>query len=297
MNTSPIVLFVYNRPLHTKKTIEALQKNELANDSDLYIYSDNAKNNDSVLAVEEVRKYINSIKGFKSITIIERDRNFGLANSIIDGVTTIINQYGKVIVLEDDIITSHYFLRYMNDALEHYEDKKYVWHIGGWNYPIDQNMLGDVFLWRSMNCWGWGSWADRWKFFEKDTVKLIDNFTMDDINRFNLDGYENFWSQVLANNEGKINTWAIFWYATIFCRNGLCVNPTQAFVQNIGFDGTGVHCGVSDQYTNTISIKEKIVFDDSLIENSIAVTRIKEFYKNRKKSLLVRIKNKLFKLI
>ena len=186
MNLAPIVLFVYNRPWHTKQTIEALQKNELAKDSELFIYSDAPKNKEAEKQVKEVRDYIKTISGFKKVTIIEREKNYGLAKNIIEGVTEIVNKYGKVIVLEDDLITSPYFLRFMNEALNFYENEEKVWHISGWNYPIDTNGLGDAFLWRLMNCWGWATWANRWKYYEKDVDKLIASFTKRDIKRFNL---------------------------------------------------------------------------------------------------------------
>ena len=239
-NLAPIVLFTYNRLYHTKQTIEALSKNELANESELIIYSDGAKNIEVKQKVKEVREYLKTIQdldAFKSVTIIEREKNFGLANSIIDGVTKIVNKYGKIIVLEDDIVTSKYFLKFLNDALEYYKEKKELWHISGWNYPISSDGLDDVFLWRLMNCWGWATWSDRWQYFEKNPKKLIKTFSKKDIKRFNLDGYYNAWSQVKENYKGKINTWAIFWYAIIFEHNGLCLNPTQSFVQNIGHDG------------------------------------------------------------
>ena len=130
---APIVLFVYNRPEHTKLTVMALQKNELARESELFIYSDAPKNLDVKVKTDEVRKYIKSISGFKKIIIIEREKNWGLAASIIDGVTKIINEYGKIIVLEDDLVTSSYFLKFMNEALEFYKNEDKVWHISGWN--------------------------------------------------------------------------------------------------------------------------------------------------------------------
>ena len=143
---SPIVLFVYNRPWHTQQTVEALQKNELAKESELFIYSDAAKSKEAEKSVNEVRKYIQTIIGFKKVIIIKREKNWGLADSIIDGVTKIVNEYGKIIVLEDDLVTSPYFLKFMNEALVFYKDKEKVWHISGWNYPIETNKLDDVFL-------------------------------------------------------------------------------------------------------------------------------------------------------
>lgn len=288
---APIVLFVYNRPWHTKQTIEALQKNELAGESELYIYSDAPKNEEAEEQVKEVRSYIHGIDGFKKVTIIEREKNWGLAASIIDGVTKIAGEYGRIIVLEDDLVTSPYFLRFMNDALEYYEDEKKVWHISGWNYPIDAKETNRVFLWRVMNCWGWATWADRWKFFEKDTEKLIREFSKEAIKRFNLDGVENFWEQVLLNREGKIDTWAIYWYATIFKQHGLCLNPVRTFVDNIGFDGSGVHCD-EKSFVDNIQTEYSIQFTKEIEETKVYTDEIK---KHLQKGVLTRIKRLVLK--
>ena len=297
MNLSPIVLFVYNRPDHTRQTIEALQKNELAKESELFIYSDEAKNDDARKSVDEVRKYIEKVDGFKKVTIIKREKNWGLANSIIDGVTKIVNEYGKIIVLEDDLVTSPYFLKFMNEALEFYERDDKVWHVSGWNYPIDTNDLDDVFLWRLMNCWGWATWANRWEYYEKDVNKLIASFTKRDIEKFNLDEVENVWGQVLANKKNKINTWAVFWYATIFKHSGLCLNPSKTFVINIGHDGSGVHCGDNDAYKhNELCLNKSFKFINDTQENIIALERIKSFYKSQKKPFFARAINKLSRM-
>ena len=297
MNLAPIVLFCYNRPDHTRQTIEALQKNELAKESELFIFSDAAKNEDAVEKVNEVRRYIKAINGFKKVTVTERGKNWGLADSIIDGVTKIINEYGKIIVLEDDLVTSPYFLKFMNEALEFYKNEKKVWHISGWNYPIKTDGLEDVFFWRLMNCWGWATWSDRWSYYEKDINKTIKEFSQLDIKKFNLDGVENFWQQIILNKEGKINTWAIFWYATIFKQNGLCLNPTQTFVENIGHDASGVHCGESCSFSGDLSLNNHIELTGRFEENEISVKRIQDFYKSQKKSFLVRGINKLSRIL
>ena len=297
MNLAPIVLFCYNRPDHTRQTIEALQKNELAKESELFIFSDAAKNEDAVEKVNEVRRYIKAINGFKKVTVTERGKNWGLADSIIDGVTKIINEYGKIIVLEDDLVTSPYFLKFMNEALEFYKNEKKVWHISGWNYPIKTDGLEDVFFWRLMNCWGWATWSDRWSYYEKDINKTIKEFSQLDIKKFNLDGVENFWQQIILNKEGKINTWAIFWYATIFKQNGLCLNPTQTFVENIGHDASGVHCGESCSFSGDLSLNNHIELTGRFEENEISVKRIQDFYKSQKKSFLVRVINKLSRIL
>lgn len=172
---APIVLFVYNRPWHTRKTIGALIKNNLAKESELIIYSDAAKTSEVEKDVMEVRRFIHSIIGFKAVQIIERSKNWGLANSIIDGVCSVVNKYGKIIVLEDDLVTSPYFLNFMNEALNHYENNNEVISIHGYVYPIDN--LPETFFLKGADCWGWATWKEGWALFESDGMKLLDNLT------------------------------------------------------------------------------------------------------------------------
>jgi len=280
MILAPIVLFVYNRPWHTQQTIEALQNNYLAKESELFIYSDQAKSEDATKSVDEVRTYISQVKGFKKVTIIKREKNFGLADSIIDGVTKVVNEFEKVIVLEDDLVTSPNFLKFMNEALELYKEKQDVWHISGWNYPTDINISEDAFFWRAMSCWGWATWSVKWKYFEKDSKKLLSSFMKEDIKKFNIDGYQDFWVQVEENYNAQKNTWAVFWYASIFKQNGLCLNPTISLVSNIGVDGSGSNCSDKDLYQVELNSKEEFKFPSSLYENKLAVVKIQDFNKS-----------------
>ncbi|RDD29680.1 sugar transferase [Prosthecochloris sp. ZM] len=285
---APVALFVYARPDHTRRTIEALLKNPLAEETDVIVFSDAAKGAEKEQAVDAVREYVAGIKGFKSLTVHHRPHNYGLAKSIMEGVTDVISEYGSVIVLEDDIVTAPGFLRFMNDALERYRHESKVWHISGWNYPIDPDGLDDAFFWRTMNCWGWATWADRWKHFEKNPERLIADWDQGMINRFNLDGAHNFWGQVTANASGKLNTWAIFWYATIFERHGLCLNPTVSYVQNIGIDGSGENCGRGDVFRSQHVAEEVTDFPEVVEESLLAVERIQQFYISIRPSLLKR---------
>jgi hypothetical protein len=293
---APIVLFVYNRPDHTRQTVEALQRNELAQESQLFVFSDGPKTQREATKVREVRSYIHSITGFSKINILERDTNWGLANSIIDGVTKIVNQYGKIIALEDDLVSSPYFLQFMNDALVIYENEPAVWHISGWNYPIDPEGLEEVFFWRAMNCTGWATWADRWQYYDKNVVNLIKAFSPSMIDYFDLDNSGVFWKQVIGNKEGELNTWAIFWYASIFLRNGLCLNPARSLIANIGFDGSGVHSGKFGnnriQPLRQTPIKD---FGQEIVESGLAVERIKTYYRSQKRPLYIRMINKLYR--
>jgi len=291
---APVTLFVYNRPWHTQQTLEALKNNDLANESDLIIFSDAPKNDNDWLKVQEVRDYIETVNGFKSVRIIEREKNLGLAKSIIYGVTEVVNHYGKIIVVEDDIVTSPAFLQFMNRALDYYEDQNRVWHISGWNYPIDSSGLPEIFFWRVMNCWGWATWADRWKFFQKNPNKLIKQWKNKQKQHFDLDNSGVFWPQVTANAKGKMNTWAIFWYATIYQNQGLCINPTMSYISNIGQDGSGVHYGdVGENMLVILNKNPKVVLSDQITENQIAVERIKKYYHSQRRPIKVRIINKL----
>lgn len=169
---APIILFVYNRPLHTQQTIEALQKNNLADQSDLIIYSDASKNDQASSQVQAVRNYIKTVNGFKSVKIIERDKNWGLAANIIDGVSAVVNQYGKIIVMEDDIVTSPAYLSFMNQALDFYQNENKAWHISGWNYPIDASGLGDAFFLASNELLGLGNLGRQMGAFRKEPTRI-----------------------------------------------------------------------------------------------------------------------------
>ena len=148
-----------------------------------------------------------------------------------------------------------------------------------------------------MNCWGWATWIDRWKHFEKDPSRLVHEWTKDDIYRFNLENAHDFWGQVTANHVGKLNTWAIFWYATIFKYNGLCLNPSLSFVHNIGLDGSGENCGKSDNGDiSLININENIVFPTDVLESDQAVQRIQQYYLKQKKTVVARAINRLARL-
>ncbi|MCW9065076.1 MAG: glycosyltransferase, partial [Ignavibacteriaceae bacterium] len=164
-NLAPIILFVYNRPEHTKRTVESLLKNTLVSRSNLFIFSDAAKNDKDFKNVEEVRNYIRTIKSFNKIEIIERERNFGLANSVISGVSEVIESYGKVIVLEDDMISSPYFLKFMNEVLNISENEQRIFSVTGYTFPIKIPELYKfpIYLSPRSSSWGWGTWKNRWE--------------------------------------------------------------------------------------------------------------------------------------
>ncbi len=274
---APIVLFTYNRLDHTKQTIEALQKNVYAQESCIYIYSDAPKNDNAIEFVNAVREYLHQVIGFKEIHIIERDRNWGLARNIIDGVTKIVNQYGKIIVLEDDIVTSKWFLKYMNDALTIYRDQERVMSVNGYALPMDTEGIAETYFLRFADCWGWATWDRAWKFFHRDVEKTISSFSEDDIREFNFENNTDYFQQVLDNHSGKLFTWAIFWYAAVFKANGLGVMVRDSLVNNVGFDNSGEHCGAD----NTLAV-------------NLSQTPIREFPLLLEEDYQGRLKTRLF---
>ena len=289
-NLAPIALFVYNRPQHTERTLKFLQQNELAADSRLFIFSDGAKSAQDDEKVAEVRSLIKKIDGFKSVKIFEKKENSGLANSVIAGVTQLINEYGQVIVFEDDLVSSPHTLTYFNEALKKYRNEEKVMHIGAYMYPLAKKNLPESFFFRAATSWGWATWERAWKNFEPNIDILINQFDHKKKTAFSIDNTMNFWKQMQEFKRGKNNSWAIRWYASIFLKGGLTLNPSQSLVNNIGHDGTGVHSGINDIYNVVINPKPITQFPDVIEENNNAYEIIKGFLANRKGSIAKRIK-------
>jgi hypothetical protein len=287
-NLAPIALFVYNRPDHTRRTISYLQKNLLAEDSRLFIFSDGAKTEADKAIVQEVRQIAAEVTGFKSVKVISRKQNMGLANSIISGVTQLVNEYGKVIVFEDDLLSSPYTLRFFNDALTRYANNDEVMHIGAYMFDLKDKTLPETFFFRAAFSWGWATWARAWKNFEPDIDKLIQGFDKEKINQFSIDGTMNFWKQMQDFKAGKNNSWAIRWYASIFLKKGLTLNPLHSLIHNIGHDGSGVHSNIENMYQVQIAQQAVRQFPAIVQENEQAYRAIKHFLKNRKGSFLQR---------
>lgn len=293
---APIVLFVYNRPNHTRQVLEALQKNKLACDSELFIFSDAPKNENSTAKVNKVREYIKGIDGFKKVTIYEREKNWGLANSIIDGVTRIVNKYGKIIVLEDDLVTSQYFLMFMNKALELYVDEQKVASIHGYIYPIGR--LPETFFIKGADCWGWATWKDKWALFEPDGEKLLK-----ELKERNLQSEADFnnsydYTKMLEDQiKGMNNSWAVRWYISSFLKGMLTLYPGQSYVQNIGHDAEGTHCkGRTNAFT--VKLNNRITFQKINIEEDTEARKMIEmFFASLKPSVFKKVISKLKRII
>ena len=260
MTYAPIALFCYRRLDVLKQTVEALQKNAESKDSMLIIFSDGYKNDEDKKNVEEVREYIHTIDGFKNIEIIEAPTNKGLANSIIDGVTKIVNEYGKIIVVEDDILTSPYFLKYMNTALDMYENDDEVACISGYTYPIKTDKQS--FFLKEAECWGWATWKKGWDNFEPNGQKLLDEMITRNLKE-DFDFYDSYpFTQMLKDQiDGKNNSWAIRWYASCYLKDKLCLYLGKPVSGNIGFGAEGsTHCkSATNMYDVEINLNDFIL--------------------------------------
>ena len=268
MSYAPILLFVYNRPEHTRRCIESLLKNSLASESNLFIYADGAKDSTQQEAVNEVRNYIRSIQGFKQITLMERSENWGLARNIINGVTTQVNRYGKVIVLEDDLVVAPYFLQFMNDALEVYKNEPRVGHIQACDFTQDAS-LPATFLIKWTGSWGWATWDRAWKHFNPNGNELLQELEERKLTHvFDFNGKYGFTRMLRRQIEGKNNSWAIRWNASLFLKDILSLNVGRSLVQNEGFDGSGTNCGGGGLYASHLYLQPLPITKISPIEEN-----------------------------
>ena len=290
---SPIVLFIFNRPLSTQKVLDYLSANAEAQNSILHIYCDGPKNDvsyDMLQKIHETRTIARKENRFKEVRIVEESINKGLSNSIIDGVTKICKEFGSVIVLEDDIITSPFFLQYMNQALVLYKDVEGVGSINGYWYPVKEKMP-DTFFLKNQSCWGWATWEREWNLFESDGLKLHQLLKEKKLgNDFDLDGAIGYTKMLSDQIAKKNDSWAIRWDASMFLAEKVSLYPGMSLVKNIGFDGSGVHCDITDEYTSALANEPIKIFFVSASENLEARKALINFYKsNRKKHLIKKV--------
>ena len=238
MKFAPIVLFTYARPKHTKNILDSLTKNKEAKESILYVYCDGAKDNASLDILEnikEVRQIVKNENRFEKVIVIESEKNKGLANSIIEGVTEVINRHGKVIVLEDDLNLSSYFLHYMNDSLEKYAAKKKVGQIGACNFFANGDNFPTHFFLYTPDCWGWATWSDRWEKFNPSAKDLLEKLEKNSIadKIFNIYDGHYFTDMLKQQIEGKVSSWAIRWQAVCALQGWVTLYPNNSVSQHI----------------------------------------------------------------
>ena len=281
---APILLFVYDRLEHTQRCVNSLLANDLSASSDLFIYADGARDEAAASGVNRVREYIQTIKGFKSVTIVQRDENWGLARNVIDGVTTVVNSRGRVIVVEDDLVLAPHFLQFMNDALETYKDEPRVGHIQACDFTGDTS-LPDTFLIKFTGSWGWATWQRAWKFFNPDGAELLHQLEQQRLTRrFDFNGKYGFTRMLRHQIAGKNNSWAIRWNASLFLADILSLNVGRSLVSNEGFDGSGTNCGTDDLYSSDLWLQPLPVNKISPIEENEAARKAFERYYGRTNS-------------
>ena len=291
MKYAPICLFVYKRLWHTTQTVEALQKNVLAKQSDLIVYSDGSRTASDKQSVKDVRDYIRTIVGFHSVKVICKKKNHGLSKSIIYGVTETVNKYGNVIVLEDDLVTSPHFLKFMNDGLNLYRRNRKVISVHGFLDPKLEGIEKKPFFLRGADCWGWATWKRGWLLFEPNGKKLLRKLQINRLcNRFDYyGGQKNI--QMLKNQiNGKIDSWAIRWHASVFLHAGLTLYPPFSLVRNIGNDSSGTHksSDAEIQYQKIYS-KNILIESTNTIESELMLNKIQDIFSINSMKIMVKI--------
>jgi len=294
MSLAPIVLFVYNRLAHTQRTVQSLQENFLADQSDLFIYADAARNAQATAQVIAVRDYLRTIDGFKSVTIRLRETNLGVDDNVIDGVTEVINMRGNAIVLEDDLVTSRWFLTYMNDSLNHYQEQDEVASIHGYLLPIVKTDANSFFL-KGADCWGWGTWKRAWDLFEADGNLLLEQLQAKHLEQaFDFNNSYPYTKALKDQAAGRTKCWDIRWYATAFLANKLTLHPGQSMVKNIGHDNSGTHCGDTQSY-DVVLATEPLSIKVPVVHNLEAYNAFADFFRTLPKEVEARPKSWLSK--
>jgi len=294
---APIILFAYNRPRHTLQALESLAANPLANVSTLYIFCDGPKRWGDKAGVAAVRQVVRQRHWCRTVHIEERAANAGLANSVIGGVTQIIKRHGRAIVIEDDLIVSARFLNFMNAALAAYQETPEVMQVSGYMYPISMpDKPSPVFL-PIISSWGWATWQRAWDNFDPKMTgadAILNDPAMR--HRFDLDG-SHPWSLLIdLQRKGRMDSWAIRWYISVFRANGLVLYPAQSLVQNSGFDGTGTHCTQMSDYQVTLAESPCEQFPSTTVVDSRTYARLVDFHRKLiipKPPLLDRIRRRL----
>ena len=250
---APVALFAYTRLHHLRTTVASLRANPEAMRTHLTVFCDAAKKAELSANVDAVRVFADTIEGFASVTVVKRERNFGLAASIIDGVNRLTEAHGRVIVIEDDLLLSPHFLRYMNAALDLYADEGRVASVHGYCYPVGQAMPETFFL-RGADCWGWATWKRAWSHFRADGAALLADLERRGLmHEFDYDGRYGFTRMLRDQIAGRNDSWAIRWHASCYLDGLLTLYPGRSLVHNIGNDASGTHCDERTDYAQTVA--------------------------------------------
>ena len=290
---APVVVFAYSRVEHLRRAVESLLENSEAGQTHIHFFCDGPKRPEDQIQVDAVRHYVASVHGFASVSSVHRERNMGLAASVIDGVSRMIRHCGRVIVVEDDLVLSPHFLRFMNDGLTLYENDDKVASIHGYCYPAKAT-LPDSFFLTGADCWGWATWARAWHHFEPDGQRLLSALESRGLcNRFDFNGNFPYTRMLRDQVQGRNSSWAIRWHASCFLAGRLTLYPGRSLVHNDGFDSTGRHCETTNDYDQQISFDAVPVERIALQESSAAWASIEGFFKAMRPPLYRRAMSRL----
>jgi hypothetical protein len=275
-----IAVFAFNRPTHLEMCLESLKNNPEANYCDLTVFIDGPRNNSDEHLVNAVYEIAENATGFQSVNVVKSQSNKGLATSIINGVNKIFENSDEIVVLEDDLIVSPYFLNFMLNSLEKYRKETMVASIHGY-IPNLSAELDEPFFLRGADCWGWATWRDRWAMTEWNGTKLRDKLkVMNLVNQFNLDGGYNYFGMLERQIRGENDSWAIRWHASMFIQNRLTLYPSKSLVINTGMDGSGRHSSVSKKYDTQLSNSPIYLADIQISESINAREAFKAFFES-----------------
>jgi len=300
MPNAPIVLFVYNRPEHARRTLEALERNTLATNSELFIYADGPKAGIATEGIENIKAVRNLIREKKwcgKVHLIESESNKGLANSILSGASEIIQSFGKAIILEDDHVTSPWFLQYMNDALNLYEQEEQVVCISGYFYPLEGPMPDSFFI-KGADCWGWATWKRAWDTFERDgaiSLKQLEEKKL--VKEFEFEGTFPYIQMLKDQINGRNDSWAIRWYASAFLKNQLTLYPGKSLLANIGADGSGTHGGTTTSWDTAVADQRLVLKKISAQESGELRKKMALYFKGLKLYPQIRLVDNVKRMI
>jgi hypothetical protein len=276
---APIAVFAFRRPDHLARVLNALRKNPEASQSPLFVFADAARHDRDAEQVAEVRRLLVDVEGFLEVHVVLREQNYGLARNITSGVSEVLSQHSEIIVVEDDVLVSPFFLRFMNDALLRYRDEARVGSVTGYCYPV-KVQLPETFFIRGADCWGWATWRDRWKLFNPNGSELLEQLSAhEQTHAFDFDGAMPFTQMLRDQIAGRNDSWAVRWHASCFLRDMLILYPGRSLVHNIGQDGSGTHGRGDSAYDVALDDSAVTVGAIALEENQQARAAFCEFFR------------------
>ena len=276
-NFAPVVVFTFNRPSHLKRCVDSLLLNKESELTDFWFFVDGPRNSVDKTKIDEIIQILNEYRNVINLRIINSEKNLGLAKSIITGLNTVFEKSARVIIIEDDLVASPYFLEYCNFGLDKYEIDQRIASLHGFSYGFNEPEKNPYFL-RGADCWGWATWKDRWQLFEADSNKLISQIRGNRLKRkFDLDGVYPYFNMLIRQSRGEVNSWAIRWHASMFLANKLTLYPNQTLINNDGADGSGTHAGQSKSFNSKLADRPIDFLNIEVKESKRARRKLKRF--------------------